>query len=252
MSVEYAPKGLIGLLTPQANTTVEPEHYILLPAGYAHINARLMSDKSTIEARLVDYVDRLNDACTQFANAPIGAVAVGCTGASYLVGREREAEVLARIEHERGVPAFTAATAVVAALNQLGARRVALASPYPAGLTAASKAYWESQGFAVSRIASADMDHSQFHPIYSMKADTAGALLDDLASDDTDAILMLGTGMPTLAPLLAANARSRVPVLSCMLCLAWMGVSSLEGYPVPLAPWLTGGHWRERLAAQQA
>ena len=25
MSVEYAPKGLIGLLTPQANTTVEPE-----------------------------------------------------------------------------------------------------------------------------------------------------------------------------------------------------------------------------------
>lgn len=252
MAVEYAPKGLIGLLTPQANTTVEPEHFILLPAGYAHINGRLMSDKSTIEARLVDYVDRLDDACDQFANAPIKAVSVGCTGASYLVGRQREQEVLANIERKRGVPAFTAATAVVAALNQLGARRVALASPYPAGLTAASKEYWESQGFTVSRIASAPMDDTQFHPIYSMKAGTAGALLDDLASDDTDAILMLGTGMPTLEPLLAANAQARVPVLSCMLCLGWMGVSAVDGKPAPLEPWLTGAHWRERLARQQA
>ncbi|MBN9476395.1 MAG: hypothetical protein ABS43_17320 [Bordetella sp. SCN 67-23] len=251
MAVEYAPKGLIGLLTPQANTTVEPEYFILLPAGYAHINARLMSDKSTIEARLVDYVDRLDTACDQFANAPIKAVAVGCTGASYLVGREREEQVLAGIERERGVPAFTAATAVVASLKQLGARRIALASPYPAELTAASKAYWESQGFTVSRVASAAMDHTQFHPIYSMKADAAGALLDDLARDDTDAILMLGTGMPTLAPLLAANARSRVPVLSCMLCLAWMGVSSVDGRPAPLEPWLRGDHWRDRLARQQ-
>ena len=30
MKVEYAPKGLIGLLTPQANTTVEPEFSILI------------------------------------------------------------------------------------------------------------------------------------------------------------------------------------------------------------------------------
>lgn len=31
MSLEYAPRGFIGLLTPQANTTVEPECNILFP-----------------------------------------------------------------------------------------------------------------------------------------------------------------------------------------------------------------------------
>jgi maleate isomerase len=33
MSVQYAPKGLIGLLTPQANTTAEIEFAALMPRG---------------------------------------------------------------------------------------------------------------------------------------------------------------------------------------------------------------------------
>src|SRR5690606_16729329 len=151
MSVEYAPKGLIGLLTPQANTTVEPEHFILLPPGYAHINARLMSDKKTIQARLVDYVDRLDATCDQFANAPIQAIAAGCTGASYLVGKEREERVLGELSNKRGVPAFTAATAIVDALRELGAKRVALATPYPQDLTDSSVVYWESHGLEVTK-----------------------------------------------------------------------------------------------------
>ncbi len=43
------------MLTPQANTTVEPEFAILLPPGYAFLNARMVSNKPTIEGRLDDY-----------------------------------------------------------------------------------------------------------------------------------------------------------------------------------------------------
>jgi len=45
MSLEYAPRGLVGMLTPQANTTAEPEFNILWPRGISMINGRLMSDK---------------------------------------------------------------------------------------------------------------------------------------------------------------------------------------------------------------
>ena len=103
-NLEYAPKGLIGVLTPQANTTVEPEFAILRPPGYAMLNARLTSPHSTIEARLRDYWATTETSLDQFANAPISAAAFACTGATYLAGKDEEDALVARIENARGYP----------------------------------------------------------------------------------------------------------------------------------------------------
>jgi maleate cis-trans isomerase len=250
--LEYGSRGLIGVLTPQANTTVEPEFWALLPPGVAAVNARLTSGCATIEERLVDYFDRLEDFVDQFGNAPLGALAVACTGSSYLAGREREARLLERLTARLRLPVFTAATAVVDALHQLKARRIGLASPYPAALTEASIGYWRSQGFEVSAVQGAEMSGGSFHPIYSISAASAGATLESLARTDVDAILMLGTGMPTLAPILARANQGGPPVLSCMLALAWRGVSAVDAQYTDLAPWLAGRHWGARLALMTA
>ena len=54
MTIAYAPQGLIGLLTPQANTTVEPEAWALLPSGMSLINGRLVSAAPDLMQRLRD------------------------------------------------------------------------------------------------------------------------------------------------------------------------------------------------------
>ena len=54
MPIAYAPQGLIGLLTPQANTTVEPEAWALLPSGMSLINGRLVSADPDLLQRLRD------------------------------------------------------------------------------------------------------------------------------------------------------------------------------------------------------
>ena len=252
MSVEYAPKGLIGLLTPQANTTVEPEFSILLPPGYAHINARLVSNKGTIEERLLDYLEVAEQVAGQFANAPIQALALGCTGASYLAGRANEERLLERLGVARGVTAYTAATALVDCLAAMGAKRIALATPYPDALTQKSVTYWESHGLTVVKAASTINDAStNFHPIYSLSAAQAGGILEELGSlKGVDAVVMLGTGMPTLAPMLNANrAGQGVPVLSCMFCLAWKAVELVKPGDYSLQSWLQGDHWGPRLEA---
>src|SRR5262245_17471868 len=166
MTVEYAPQGLIGVLTPQANTTVEPEFWIMLPPGVALINARMMSDKASLEARLVDYFDQIDRAVDQFANAPINAIALATTGGSYLAGIPREAEVVARIGRRKGVPFVTAGLAVVLALNTLSARRIGIVSPYPEGLTKTCIGYWEEHGFMVDGVVQIANRPDQFHPIY--------------------------------------------------------------------------------------
>ena len=107
--LEYAPKGLIGVLTPQANTTVEPEFAILCPPGYAPVNARMVSGKASMEDRGVDYVEHIDTWIDQFANAPLDAVALGMTGPSYLIGRESEDATEARVTEARGFPLVTTA-----------------------------------------------------------------------------------------------------------------------------------------------
>jgi maleate isomerase len=253
MSLEYAPRGLVGVLTPQANTTVEPECSILWPRGVAMVNARLMSDKPSLNARLADYFDNYDQALTQFANAPIGAAAAACTGASYLAGREREAEAAADISSRHGYPFITAATAVVDALRALGAHRIGLVSPYPDDLNRASTAYWQSHGFDVAEIASAVTRSDSFHPIYGLDSSAALMALRTLRNKPLDAIVLLGTGMPTLRPIAETIGWGGPPAMSSNLCLAWRAVEALERRPPAastLASWLGGEGWTERLKAR--
>ena len=251
MSVEYGRRGLVGVLTPQANTTVEPEFAILLPPGMASLNARMVSGAAEMQARLVDYFDRLAEWPAQFANAPVDVIAVACTGASYLVGAAREEALVAAVSAQVGKPVVTSGRAVVAALRALGARRVALVSPYPRSLTESSVAYWQSFGFAAACVVEVGTAGGTFHPIYAMPAADARAALAGLESTaDLDAVVMLGTGMPTLQPILQMPRVGTAPVLSCMLATAWRSVQAITG-AVPdrdsLLAWIDRPEWAARL-----
>jgi maleate isomerase len=253
MAVEYAPRGLLGVLTPQANTTVEPELAALLPPGVAMLNARMTSGKATIVARLLDYLATLDAAAGQFANAPLGAVAFACTGASYFAGVAEEEAAVARISAARGVPFVTAGHAVRDAFRALGARRIGLVSPYPQDLTDAAIAYFTALGFEVARVSGSAQQDGVFHPIYAMTGQGAHDALLALDPRGLDAIAMLGTGMPTLAPILRTPFHGGVPVLSCMLALAWRSMAVLDGVDpsrAALLAWVRGEGWGARHAAR--
>jgi maleate isomerase len=255
MTVEYAARGLIGVLTPQANTTVEPEFWIMLPPGVAMINARMTSDKPSLEARLVDYFDQMDRAVEQFANAPIGAIALGTTGASYVAGIPREAEVVAAIGRRMGVPLVTAGLAVVEALRTLSARRIGLVSPYPESLTHTCIGYWQEHGFDVDGVVQIATRSDQFHPIYSIPAANAEQGLDQLDDKELDAVVMLGTGMPTLEPILHRPRVGGAPVMSCMLCLAWAAINAACARAATrqsLLDFVDGKEWGERLRQRMA
>ncbi len=249
--LEYGGAGVMGVLTPQANTTVEPEFWALMPPGWSMLTARLMSDKPTIRERLVDYTERYAATSEEFANAPIDVIAAACTGASYLIGVEAEAELVVRIEDRFSVPFITAALATVAALRAMGAEKLAVLSPYPEDLNQASTPYWQAHGFDVVAKAGPHLEDAAFHPIYAMGGDAVLGSYRHLSDSGADAVLMLGTGMASLRPLLAGVHEGLVPAVSCNLALVWAAVQKRHWTEVEgdLTEWRAGRHWAPRLDA---
>ena len=245
MSREYAPHGFIGMFTPQANTCVEAECAILFPPGIGMLASRLTSGRATIEERLVDYVDTLESKTREFGNVPLGALGFACTGSSYLAGRDREDELLARLSTQMGCHVSSSAVAVVDALRALRADRIALVSPYSESLTQRSIGYWQSRGFSVGPVAKVVGDvASGAHPIYGLGSQDAIRAVESLQGKDFDAIVLLGTGMPTLRAMLEGPQLDGAPVISCTFALAWRCVRALQGAPASgesLRTWMADG-----------
>ena len=248
--LEYAPKGLLGVLTPQANTTVEPESWILCPPGYGLINARMTSLKDSVEERLLDYFKDIDGQITQFANAPINSIAFAATGSSYLVGKVAEDNLIANVLKKTGVPLITAARAVCDALMVLAARQIILISPYPPKLTESSIGYWLSRGLEVIQSVNIYEDGRCFHPIYSLSLDQVRNGLKEVATREADAIVMLGTGMPSLSLIAENTGWDGPPILSCTLALVWRSILAAnrqEPNEQELLDWISATHWHSRL-----
>ena len=248
-ATEYCPEGLFAVLTPQANTTAEMELSILAPRGYGLATARLVSGKSRMSARLVDYVAQQAATLNRFANAPISAAIFACTGAAYLVDPAEEARQIEAIETAHGYPFITAASAVADALVALGAKRVGLISPYSEDLHAAALEYWAKRDLQPDAIERIVGKAESFHPIYATPASTAVQAMDALPEADLDCILFLGTGLPTL-PIIAARSSKVLPILSPNMCLMWRSVLAATGtMPTQenLLGWVSGKpHWLGR------
>jgi len=251
-ALAYAPRGLIGVLTPQGNTTGEPEFAILCPPGYGMITARLTCPAPAMTDRLAAYFAEAERHLAQFAGAPLAAYAFACTGSSYLVGAEAEAALSAKVEAKTGRPFIAAASAIADALRTLEARRIGLVSPYPTELDEASVAYWTACGFEVAEIAKLAGAPGAAHPIYGIPGEAATEAVRDLKRRDVAAIVLLGTGVPTLGAISAAAAIEGPPVVSSMLALAWRTFAAVEGRAPDrddLADWVAARCWGARLAA---
>jgi maleate isomerase len=239
---DYGARGRFGLLTPQANPTVEPEFRRLMTEGTELYVARLTSRSADPRTRLIEYLEQLPRTLSQFDTLRLRAVAFACTGSSYLLGAEREAELVRAAAAVCGAPVETAALAILRALEQVGARRLYVVSPYPAWLRDAGVAYWRAAGLDVIGTADVPTEPVGGRPdtrgIYELQSANAAAALDGLDTRGADAVLLSGTGMPSLA-LLRARGTTRPTLLSSNLCLAWRLHGYVDGWqPRPGVPLL--------------
>src|SRR5262245_53971513 len=129
-----------GVLIPSTNTTVEIECRLLPPAYQAHVGRLSSSGGSFSPSRDedIEYQSRL------LGTAKVELVILAQTSAS-LFADDYDDVVTKRMSAGAGVPAITSAQAVGRAVRALGARRVAIVSPYSDAVNEKAARYFKTK-----------------------------------------------------------------------------------------------------------
>jgi len=211
-----APRGRIGVLVPYFNTVVEPELAALQPPGISNQVARFPFDATLIESAI--------DAAVKLATAHLSALTIGLAPELTAGGVELLAGTAADIERRTGVPVFTASHATHAALRVLGARTVAVVTPFDPASDASVRAAFETAGFAVEAIQSLGC------PIDAIGSAPSAAIRRAFMEADApsvDALVHVGTGLPVLHLVPDLERDLGKPVVACNAAMYWQALRAI-------------------------
>jgi maleate isomerase len=141
----------IGLILLATDLTTERDVARLIEPDEAGVHAtRVAYANPTTPANLRAMAPRLGEAAALLApGEPLAAICFGCTSASVVIGEAAVAEAIGR--GRPGTPVVTPIGAAEVALGALGARRIAVLTPYLPETTAPVVAHLAARGFEVVR-----------------------------------------------------------------------------------------------------
>lgn len=212
----------LGFLVPPGNPTAEPEMIQLAPAGVTVHFTRMVAqgkagEHAGQEERNRSQIAHLEDNVALLAMVKPDVIVMAHTAMSYTLGKEGEDALVARIEKSTGIPFITAFGSVLLALAHLGARRIAIGTPYDAAATDKSKRHLEARGLEV--VSAGTLENVV--NIYDETPERAYGLGRKVDVPQAEAVFLSGVGMPTIAMLERLERDLGKPALSSASAMMW-------------------------------
>lgn len=236
------PAHRVGLIVPSSNTTMETEIPAMLnaraeirPETFTFHSSRMRmkhvdpAELAAMDAESLRCAVELSDARVDVM-AYACLVAIMAQGAGY---HRQSQDKLAAAAAESGIdtPVVTSAGALTEALHHLGARRIAVLTPYMRALTATVCDYIEHEGVEV--VDSISLEVADNLAVGRLDPANLVRLADQVDTGGADALVLSAcVQMPSLPVLDVVQQRFDIPVLSAASATVWRILTDLGLDPV--------------------
>ena len=225
----YGSGGRIGLIVPANNSVIEPEFWSVLPPNVAVYATRVMAKGDLTAAAVRKMEAEVDRAVAAIAATGVDVIAYCDMVTTFIMEPDWNDLAVEEISRQTGVAAFSAWTALRDALAQIGARRIALGTPYPRAIHELAPIFFTQRGFEVPTHATLDITAMQEVP--TVDRARLEAFVRSLDILGCDALVLLATDLPTFGCIENLESELRLPILSSNQALLWRALKVVNQKP---------------------
>jgi maleate isomerase len=219
MNVEYAKRGIIGIINISSCVNLEPEFYAMAPKGVAILTDRISLPYTTPE-ELEKLSDKACVAAKELAKAKPDIIVFACTSGSFINGKGYDKEISKRLEQEtNGIPVLTTTTAILEALEALKIHNIAFCSPYLDSVNQRAKKYFIDNGYNITAINGLGLETD--YAIGLETEETVWNLANSVNSDQAEGIIISCTNLKTAPIIEKLEKELQKPIISANQATLW-------------------------------
>ncbi len=219
LSEDDATQPAVGLVILQSDETMEHELRRWLPDNYRLFHTRIPNSQHIDEHSLQAMKAHLPASVSLLPEyTAFRVIAYGCTSAATVIGEQAVAEAITSVIPDCAVT--NPLSAIKANLKHIGAKRIALLTPYEPAVTAALYNNLVQSGYSIVHAGSFNEQHD--HRVARISRGSLLSAMQELAGrGDVDALVASCTNLRTYELIEDAGARVGCPVVSSNSALAW-------------------------------
>jgi len=228
----YGHIGRVGYLSPGiVDETLSGQWYRMAPHGVTLVRTSLELKDVTVE-EVNAALARTENAAAQLGKYRPDCIVFGGSPTVAVPGYGFEKVIVERVEKASGRKAFSAQTAAIEALQKYGARKLALATPFPDNVNALVKAFLEKSGFEVLAISGSGVAYLDLTVTPLQKSRDLGQRVFAQAKN-ADALYFPGAPQPCVDIIDALEKELGTFVISSLQASLWKALRII-GYRVPI------------------
>lgn len=217
----YGSKARIGLIFIASSVAMDAEMGAMAAEGVAVHTTRIHLPKVTVQGieEMMNH-PMLEQAARLIGSAPIDVMCFGGTSASFLHGTSYDVALTKKLQDwVPGPKITTASTATLAALKEVKAGKIALATPYVGEIHDRAIRFLEENGHQVMK--SAKLDITSDHALAEVPLEKVYEHVLSVDHPDASAIFISCTNFRTVGVIEALEAKLGKPVISAVQASFW-------------------------------